>query len=105
MSDDFKNKISQINKGRIVSDETKQKISESTNGKKKKPMSDETKLKISEKKKGMVSPNKGNKYDDERKLQMSLCRLGIKRSDSVKKILSECKKNIWVIKKERDGIT
>lgn len=104
MSDDFKNKISQINKGRIVSDETKQKISESTNGKKKKPMSDETKLKISEKKKGMVSPNKGNKYDDERKLQMSLCRLGIKRSDSVKKILSECKKNIWVIKKPNGEI-
>jgi len=98
MSDDFRKKISQISKGRIVSNETKQKISESNKGKKKKPMSDETKLKISEKKKGLVSPNKGNKYSDERKLQMSLSRLGIKRNDNVKKILSECKKIIWVIK-------
>lgn len=67
-------------------------------GKKKKPMSDETKLKISEKKKGIVSPNKGNKYNDVIKLQMSLSRLGVKRNDDVKKILSECKKIIWVIK-------
>lgn len=104
MSDEFKEKISQISKGRIISDETKKKISESNKGKKRTPMSNETKLKISEKKKGSVSPNKGNKYDNERKIQMSLVRKGVKRSDSVKKILSESKKMIWLIKTPNDEI-
>jgi len=101
MSDNFRKKISDSSKGKKkkpMSDETRKKISDSSKGKKKKPMSDETKLKISEKKKGIVSPNKGNKYNDVIKLQMSLSRLGVKRNDDVKKILSECKKIIWVIK-------
>jgi group I intron endonuclease len=98
MSDEFREKISQISKSRIIDDKTKQKISKSSMGKKKKPMSDETKLKISEKKKGSISPNKGNKYSEEIKKQMSLSRIGIKRNNDVKKILSECKKIIWKIK-------
>ena len=104
MSDEFRKKISQISKGRIMSDETKQKISKTSKGKKKKPMSDETKLKISENKKGLISPNKGNKYSEERKKQMSLDRLGVKRNDEVKKILSECKKIIWKIKNPKGEI-
>lgn len=98
MSDDFRKKISQISKGRIVSNETKQKISESNKGKKKKPMSDETKQKISNKKKGIPSPKKGKKLDINHKLKLSQSKLGIKRSEDVKKVLSECKKITWKIK-------
>lgn len=98
MNDDFKEKVSIAMKGHVVSDETKLKISTSSKGKIKPPMSNETKLKISNKKKGMVSPNKGKKFDDEIKLKMSQSKVGIKRNDDVKKILSECKKMTWVIK-------
>jgi len=97
MSDEFKEKISQATKGRIVSDEIKLKISKSLKGKKKKPMSEETKLKISQKKKGLTSPNKGNKYSDEKKRQMSESKIGKKRSEKDKLVLSECKKVIWKI--------
>lgn len=98
MSDDFKTKISEANKGRVLSLDTKKKISKKLKGVKKGPMSDETKLKISEKKIGLVSPNKGKIFDENVRKNMSLSKLGVKRNDNVKKILSECKKIIWVIK-------
>ena len=104
MSDDFKKKISEKNKGRIVNNETKEKISKSTKGTKKGPMSEKTKLKISEKKKGLPSPNKGKKYNDEVKSKMSLSKLGVKRDENIRKILSDCKKIIWVIKKPNGEI-
>jgi group I intron endonuclease len=98
MSDDFKVKISDANKGRVLSLDTKKKISEKLKGVKKGPMSNETKLKISEKKIGLVSPNKGKIFDENVRKNMSLSKLGVKRNDNIKKILSECKKIIWVIK-------
>lgn len=98
MSTELKEKLSKVCVGRRLSSETKQKISENTKGKKKKPMSQETKLKISEKKKGLMSPNKGNKYNEKQKKRMSLSKLGVKRTDVVKKTLSECKKMVWTIK-------
>jgi hypothetical protein len=81
-----------------VSIETKNKISEKLKGIMRGPMSDETKLKISEKKTGLVSPNKGKVFNDNVRKNMSLSKLGVKRSDEVKKTLSECKKIIWKIK-------
>ena len=45
-------------------------------------LSEETKKKISETKKGQISSNKGKKFNDEWKKNMSLCRLGKKRSKS-----------------------
>lgn len=104
MSNEFKEKISQATKGRIVNDETKLRISKSLKGKKKKPMSEETKLKISQKKKGLTSPNKGNKYSDEKKRQMSESKIGKKRSEKDKLILSESKKVIWKIENHNGEI-
>lgn len=104
MSDESKRKISLANQGREISNETKLKISNSNKGNTKKPMSEETKLKISNKKKGTTSPNKGKKFSDERKLEMSLVRKGIKRSDDVKKKMSESRKIIWRIKTPNNDI-
>ena len=98
MSDNFKLKIKELSIGKIHSNETKSKISNKLKGVKRKPMSDETKIKISKKKKGLVSPNKGKKYSDDIKEKMSLSKLGVKRNNNVRKILSECKKIIWLIK-------
>jgi group I intron endonuclease len=98
MSDEIKKKISKNSKGRILSVETRNKISEKLKGIKRGPMSDETKLKISEKKIGLVSPNKGKVFNENVRKNMSLSKLGVKRSDEVKKTLSECKKIIWKIK-------
>jgi group I intron endonuclease len=96
--DEVKRKISKKCKGRILSVETKNKISEKLKGVKRGPMSDKTKLKISEKKTGSVSPNKGKIFNESVRKNMSLSKLGMKRSEEVKKKLSECKKIIWKIK-------
>lgn len=101
---DVREKISKNTKGRIFKPETKKKISDKLKGIKKGPMSNEIKLKISEKKLGLVSPNKGKTFDENVRKNMSLSKLGIKRSDEVKKTLSECKKIIWVIKTPKDDI-
>ena len=98
MSDEIKKKISEKSKGRILSVETKNKISEKLKGVKKGPMSDETKLKISEKKTGSTSHNKGKVFNENVRKNMSLSKIGIKRSSEVKQKLSECKKIIWKIK-------
>ena len=54
-------KLSLAGKGRVFTQEHKDKISKALKGKPKGPMSDSEKLKRSVANKGMVSPNKGNK--------------------------------------------
>ena len=104
MSDEIKKKISQNTKGRVINENTKIKISNKLKGVKKTPMSEETKKKISETKKGQISPNKGKKFNDEWKTNMSLCRLGKKRSKSSIEKKSESQKIIWVIKTPSNDI-
>jgi len=104
MSEGFRKKIREVSKGRIINDNTRKKISETLKGIKKKPMSNETKKKISDKKKGQVSPNKGKKYTDDRKIQMSLSRLGKKRSKESVEKQSHSRKIIWVIKTPSNDI-
>ena len=104
MSEDFRKKISETSKGRITTDDTRKKISESLKGIKRTPMSDETKKKISDKKKGQVSHNKGKKYSDEQKKQMSLVRLGKKRGKESVEKQSHSQKIIWVIKTPSNDI-
>ena len=73
-------KMSENNKGKILSEETKMKISESQIGKKRGPMSEETKLKIS-------NANKGKPKSEEAKKKMSDAKKG-------KPISEEHKENI-----------
>lgn len=104
MSNEFKEKIRELSKNRVITNETREKISKSLKGRKKSPMSNNTKLKISEKKKGKISPNKGRTYSDEIKLKMSLSKLGVKRGEKIRKKLSESKKIIWVIMSPKGDI-
>jgi len=70
------------NYGRIVSDETKKKISDKLKGNvgpnKGLIMSDEIKAKISKTRKGCVSNRKGSEHTEESKIKMSEIRKGIK---------------------------
>jgi group I intron endonuclease len=104
MSDEFKKKISTVNKGRITNENTKIKISNKLKGIKRQPMSEETKKKISEKKKGQISPNKGKKINDEIRKKMSLSRIGKKRNKSSIEKQSQNQKIIWVIKTPSNDI-
>lgn len=62
-----KDYLSRIQKGKVISKETRDKISESTKGKKKKPLSKNTKAKISKANKGKTAWNKGLKLNDKQK--------------------------------------
>ena len=94
MSDEFKNKL----KGKLVSEESRRKMSESKIGRK---LSDETKNKM----KGRIPHNKGIKYSDEFKEILSKAHLGQKawnkgikaNPESIKKMVET--KNI--IKQEK----
>lgn len=73
-SEETKRKMSNSQKGRIVSEESKKKNSISHIGnsfRKGKPASDETKQKISDSKKRKTSPNKGKSMSDEQKRKIS----------------------------------
>lgn len=104
MSDEFKEKISKVKKGRTTDENTKIKISNKLKGIKRQPMSEETKKKISDKKKGQISPNKGKKINDEIRKKMSLSKLGKKRSRSSIEKQSQNQKIIWVIKTPSNDI-
>jgi hypothetical protein len=89
ITDEFRYKISKIHKGKITSEETKQKISENKKGMestfKGKTHSEETKQKISEK-------NKGKTHSEETKKKISKIHKGKLISDEVKQKISETKK-------------
>jgi group I intron endonuclease len=76
----------------------------SLKGRKRTPMSDETKLKLSKSKKGIPSPNKGKKYDENIRKKMSISKVGHKRSELSKKKQSESNKMIWIIKTPKGDI-
>lgn len=65
-SNEFKNKMSQLKRGTIVSDETKRKISEANKGKKAWnkgiSFSEDTKRKMSESQKGKTKPERSEKH-------------------------------------------
>lgn len=94
-------KISQFQKGRVVTDETRKKIKKALTGKKHSeerrmnisiahmgqkawnkgiPMSEEAKIKLSNSKKGRVSPNKGKKMSEEQKKKLSIVKIGNKNA-------------------------
>jgi hypothetical protein len=89
-SNETRNKISEKNKGKKLSDEHKRKLSE-------KKHSEETKNKISEKKRGVILSEETKKkmsdkiISDETKKKMSDKRKGMKFSDEHKTRLSEKK--------------
>lgn len=65
----FRQKISNIQKGKILSEETKRKISKSEKGKK---ISKETRRKLSSSLKGRISPNKNKKMSENLRIKNSL---------------------------------
>lgn len=88
-SEERRQKMSKIMKGRVISEEWRNKISASKKGqngwklsedtkrkmrdacKKRKPISEETRKRLSESHLGQVSGNKGNKYSEESKRNLS----------------------------------
>ena len=75
--------------GRILSIETKQKISKGNRGK---IMSEESKIKISNALKGRPSPTKGKKQSEETISKRVRKNTGLKRSFEIRKKMSESKK-------------
>lgn len=71
--------------GRIVSEETKRKLSQSGKGK---VISPEAKQKMSLAKKGKPSPNKGKTFSEEHRLKLSLAKLGKSRDNETKNKIS-----------------
>jgi Zn-finger nucleic acid-binding protein len=63
--------ISNLHKGKKLTEEHKKKVGDSLRGKKKKPLSDETKKKLSLSLKGRKCWNKGKPFSDEVKRKMS----------------------------------
>lgn len=86
-----KQKISQKLKGRIITEESRNKISKALLGTKKKPFSDEHKSKLSEaSKKQIYKPQ-----SEETKKRISSANLGKKRTPEQKLKISEANKEHW----------
>jgi hypothetical protein len=96
LSDETKNKISDTLTGRVEPEETRKKKSDSKLGEKNsfygKKHSDDTKNKISETKKGTEPWNKGIPMSEESKNKLSEAKKGTKLSDETKRKLSEMRK-------------
>jgi hypothetical protein len=91
-SDEWKRKISQVNKCRIRkphSEETKQKLSELNKGK---TISEETKRKMSEVRKGKNNSNYVKKHSEETKIKISEAQRGRTYSEESKRKMSEMRK-------------
>ena len=94
LSEETKRKISEANKGKKGkphSEESKRKISEAMKGIER---SEETKRKISEAKRGNLGPNRGKKFSKEHKRKISEAMKGIERSEETKRKMSKAKKNM-----------
>jgi hypothetical protein len=102
LSDEHKRKLSEANKGKIESDETRRKKSLRMMGEKNpmfgktvwkgKTHSDLTKRKMSELNKGEKNPNYGKTPSDETRKKISKAIKGKIRSDETRKRISESKK-------------
>ena len=115
MTPDVRKKISDSKKGRQVSNETREKISESMSGEKNhnygKPMSEETKKKLSDALKGRTGPNKGKPMSEETKKKLSDAlkgrtapNKGVPMSEEQKKKLRESAKKRKLLKQlQPDG--
>ena len=88
-SEETKKKISDAGKGRICTEETRQKCSGRIPWNKGMSWSEETKTKISLSKRGMISNRKGCKLSEETKRKISEVRKGKHLSEEHKKKISE----------------
>ena len=84
-SEESKEKMSKIQKGKIVSEETKKKQSEAAKGR---IVSEETKQKL-------ANANIGKKRSEASKEKQSKSNIGSKRSEETKKKQSEAAKKLW----------
>lgn len=100
----WKNKLSESAKKRIISDDERLKMGERCRkthlGKKR---SGETKQKLSETKLGDKNPMFGKKHTDERKKQISEFHKGKKMSEETKKKIGDTKIKKPVVQKTKDG--
>lgn len=78
--------------GRLVSEETKRKMSKMQKGKNKKPLTEETKRKLSEMRRGKNNHFYGKLHSEESKLKMSKAKKGKKHSEETKLKVSEAVK-------------
>lgn len=85
---------SEAQKGKLVSEETKRKISEAQKGKPGKPHSEETKRKMSETRKGKPSGRKGKHHSEESKRKMSEAHKGKPNGHKGKHHSEETKRKI-----------
>lgn len=93
----FGKRLAERNRGRIVSDETRKKMSAAKAGKKRAPHSDETKRKMS-------AAAKGRPKSAEHRVNMGKVRLGKKRrprTDEEKRKISEANKLTWKTRRRR----
>jgi hypothetical protein len=86
LSDETRQKMSEAKKGHLVSEETRRKIGESMKGKKRKPFSEETRQKISESMKGRV-------FSEDHRRKLSESRKGRVHSEETRRKISESKRN------------
>lgn len=77
--------------GKHHTPETKKKISEANTGKKRPPISEETRAKKSAAQKGKPAPNKGKHHTEETKKKLSIANQGKKRTEETRKKISEVK--------------
>jgi hypothetical protein len=87
-TDDTKKLLGELNKTRIVSDETKQKLSLVWKGKNRKPFSEEHRKKISD----AAKKQKRNLTSEKTKQKISAANTGKKRTEEQKKKISEATK-------------
>lgn len=96
----YKEKMIELHKGKIHSEETKQKMSESAIGKSKKPFTEEHKRKMSEahKGKGLGKNNHfyGKKHSKETRLKLSESHKGHIHSEETKRKMSESQKRRFI---------
>lgn len=86
VTEEFKQKMYNINKGRVQSEETRRKISENN-----KAGTPEVRKKLSESHKGKIPPNKGIPMSKEQKLKISNTKSGVKmqpRSEETRRKIS-----------------
>lgn len=111
VSEETKRKLSEFNKGKSLSEETRQKMSESQ--KRRLPHSDETRQKISESNKGktqqphseetrqkMSESRKGKSFSEEHKRKLSESRKGRQHSEESKRKISETRKRNQILREK-----
>lgn len=85
--------------GRVLSEETKKKIGDAHRGKKRKPFTLETRLKMSTATKGKNNPMYGKKTSKETKLKLSIAGKGRRHTEESKLKMSRIAKALWVKRK------